>query len=244
MFHTYGIGLALAAYVAFRYGERRLRDKGLATDHFARFTIIMLVLGLLGARLAHIFTNWAHYAADPMAVFALWQGGLSSFGGIVLAAPVGYVLARRWWPDHPILEFTDALLPALVAGWALGRVLGPQFMVAGGGHVTHQWFGLRYAGQVGKRVPVPLIQSLEDGLLWLALVAIEHRSGGRARLGVVTGVACLVWGVVRALDEKLLLGQEGLSGSIGVQIAGLILAVIGVVVLVRVRRRSAVTVPD
>jgi len=42
----------------------------------------------------------------------------------------------------------------------------------------------------------------------------------------------IVWGLVRALDERLLLGQESHSGSIGVQIAGVVLAVAGVVTLI------------
>ena len=41
----------------------------------------------------------------------------------------------------------------------------------------------------------------------------------------------IVWGLVRALDERLLLGQDSHSGSIGVQIAGVALALGGVVVL-------------
>jgi len=44
---------------------------------------------------------------------------------------------------------------------------------------------------------------------------------------VITGVAMIVWGLVRSLDERLLLGQESHSGSIGVQIAGLVLALAG-----------------
>jgi uncharacterized membrane protein len=61
---------------------------------------------------------------------------------------------------------------------------------------------------------------------------MEHRRVNR-RVGVLTGVALIVWGVVRSLDERLLLGQESHSGSLGVQIAGLVLALSGVVLLVR-----------
>jgi prolipoprotein diacylglyceryltransferase len=107
-------------------------------------------------------------------------------------------------------------------------------MVAGGGHVTHQWFGLRYAGQVGKRVPVPIIQSLEDGVLWSGLIFLEHRQGARLRPGVVAGLGCLVWGVVRYVDESLLLGQGANVGSVVVQIAALVLAAIGAVLLVTI----------
>jgi MYXO-CTERM domain-containing protein len=166
----------------------------------------------------------------------VWQGGISSFGGLALAVPVGLYLQRRWWPDIRLAGFTDAILPALVAGWALGRVLGPQFMVNGGGHATTSWFGMYYSGQVGKRVPVPLIQGAEDATLWLVLLWIEAKWTSRT-VGSLSAVAMIIWGLVRSFDERWLLGQESHSGSIGVQLAGLALAMAGAVTLWRVRRR-------
>ncbi len=236
-FHTYGFGLAIAAYVAFLYAERRFRARHLSLEHFGWFTGWVIVASLVGARLAHVATNWSIYRHDPARIVALWQGGLASFGGIAFGLVVGLVLVRRWWPEVSLLSFSDALVPALIAGWALGRVLGPQFMFQGGGHLTHQWFGLHYAGQVGKRVPVPLIQGAEDGLLWLVLVGLDRRHPGR-RAGLTTGVAMAIWGVVRTLDEHFLLGQNSKSGSVGVQIAGLVLSAAGVVVLIRRRAQS------
>jgi phosphatidylglycerol:prolipoprotein diacylglycerol transferase len=231
LFHTYGFGLAIAACVAYAYARRRLVRAGLSVEPFARFTFWLLVSGLIGARLANIATNWSYYAGHPGRWIAVWQGGLASFGGIALALIVGLILQRRWWPDTQLTKFTDALVPALIAGWSLGRFLGPQFMVDGGGHLTSQWFGLHYAGQVGKRVPVPLIQGIEDALTWLFLLALE-RTRLKQAPGVITSVGMIIWGLVRALDERLLLGQESHSGSIGVQLAGLVLALAGVVTLV------------
>ena len=237
-FHTYGFGLAIAAYVAYWYAERRLEKRGVGATHFGAFAAIMLVLGVLGARLAHVFTNWSIYHDHLTQIFSVWQGGLSSFGGILLAAPVGYVLVKKWWPRARVLAFADALIPAMVAGWAIGRCLGPQFMVNGGGHLTHQWFGLSYAGQTGERVPVPLIQGLEDGSLWLLILAVERVRATRLRTGTATGLALIIWGLVRSLDERLLLGEQGHTGSVAVQIAGLALTAIGVVVVVFVAAKS------
>ena len=232
VFHTYGFGLAIAAYVCYLYARRRLAHADFDVAPFGKFAFSLIVAGLLGARLANVATNWSYYAGHPARWIAVWQGGLASFGGIALGLPVGLYLQRRWWPRSSLAAFTDALVPALIAGWALGRVLGPQFMVNGGGHLTHQWFGIHYAGQFGERVPVPLLQGAEDAILWLALLTIEHVRSHR-RVGVVTGTAMIVWGLVRALDERLLLGQESHSGSLGVQIAGLVLALAGAVLLVR-----------
>jgi phosphatidylglycerol:prolipoprotein diacylglycerol transferase len=235
-FHLYGLGLAIAAYVAFLYAERRLRRHGIDVGPFGRYTIALLISGLLGARLANIATNWSYYSGHPARWIAVWQGGLASFGGIALALPVGIWLQCRWWPTTRLAAFTDALIPALVAGWALGRVLGPQFMVNGGGHLTTSWFGMHYADQVGKRVPVPLIQGGEDALLWLALLRLEAKWTTRA-VGSLSGVAMVIWGLVRAFDERWLLGEQSHSGSIGVQLAGLTLSLAGFVTLWRAHRR-------
>jgi phosphatidylglycerol---prolipoprotein diacylglyceryl transferase len=239
-FHLYGLGLAVATYVAYLYARRRLAAAGVDLEPFARYVAWLLVGGLVGARAAHLATNWSTYSGHPGQWLAVWNGGLASFGGLAVALPLGVVLQRRWWPGVAPLAFTDALVPAVVAGWALGRVLGPQFMVGGGGHATHQWFGLRYHGQAGKRVPVPLIQGAEDGLLWALLVEGQRR-GWLSRPGATTAVAMVVWGVVRALDERLLLGQESHSGSLGVQAAGAALAALGVVLAWRVARRRGST---
>jgi hypothetical protein len=48
----------------------------------------------------------------------------------------------------------------------------------------------------------------------------------------------IIWGLVRAYDERWLLGEQSHSGSIGVQLAGLALSLAGVVTWRRVSRRS------
>ncbi len=91
------------------------------------------------------------------------------------AVPVGIILTRRRCPELPIATALDLAVPVLLACWAMGRLLGPQLMVAGGGHPTHQWFGMYYAGQRGPRLPVPVFQALEDFTVYLVLIAIERR---------------------------------------------------------------------
>jgi hypothetical protein len=118
-------------------------------------------------------------------------------------------------------------------------------MVAGGGHPTHQWFGMYYAGQAGRRIPVPLIQATEDFCVYLVLILIERRlnrwADGSARSGyppgLVLGTAMILWGIERSLDEHLWLGEDGHLGSLLVQIAGVALVLGGAVILLRTRRR-------
>jgi hypothetical protein len=121
-------------------------------------------------------------------------------------------------------------------------------MVAGGGHRTNQWFGMYYADQAGKRLPVPIFQAMEDfaifGILllverWLrasapAPAAGEGSEPARALLppaGIVIGVGMVLWGIERFLDEHLWLGEDGHLGSLLVQWAGIALAIAGIVLV-------------
>src|SRR3984885_10020954 len=243
--HTYGIGLALTFWFGLRYTERRLRNAGYAWQWVTGMFLWVIVSAIVGARALHVLSNLSYYSNHPGQVFAIWQGGLSSFGGLLFAVPVAIVSQRRRCPNLPTLRFADLMAPVLMASWGIGRLLGPQLMVAGGGHPTNQWFGMYYAGQVGKRLPVPIFQALEDFAGFLFLLAIERlldlwpsvsrRSGYPP--GFVIGTGMILWGIERSLDEHLWLGEDGRLGSDLVQLAGILLVAAGIVILVHTRGR-------
>jgi phosphatidylglycerol:prolipoprotein diacylglycerol transferase len=243
--HTYGLGLAIAFYVAWRYLVARARARGYGTDWLVTLGIWVVVSALLGARLFHVLTNWSSYSSDPLQILEVWHGGLASYGGLLFAVPTALWVAHRSCPKVGVLEALDIAVAPLALGWCVGRLLGPQLMVAGGGHVTHQWFGMYYADQVGKRIPVPIIQSLEDGTLLLVLLLVERRlnriakehPGALPPTGALTAIAMVIWGIARTLDEWLWLGGGTNLGSLLVQVAGIALAVGGVIVGIRVWRK-------
>jgi phosphatidylglycerol---prolipoprotein diacylglyceryl transferase len=172
--HTYGIGLALTFWFGLRYTERRLRNAGYAWQWVTGMFLWVIVAAIVGARALHVLSNLSYYSAHPAQVVAIWQGGLSSFGGLIFAVPVAIVSQRRRCPALSSLRFADLMAPVLMACWGIGRLLGPQLMVAGGGHQTNQWFGMYYAGQVGKRLPVPIFQSMEDFTIFGVLLLVER----------------------------------------------------------------------
>ena len=243
--HTYGIGLALTFWFGYTYFERRLKKHGYPVEWLLPVFLWIILAAIVGARAMHVLTNLGSYSHDPGEILAVWHGGLSSFGGILAAVPTAIVLTRRRCPELPLGRGLDLALPVLMACWAMGRLLGPQLMVAGGGHPTRQWFGMYYADQVGKRLPVPIFQALEDFAVFVILIVIERRldrwPDGTRRIGypsgVVIGTGMILWGIERSLDEHLWLGEDGRLGSALVQLAGLLLVVAGAVILIRARTR-------
>ncbi len=251
--HTYGLGLAVTFWFAYRYFERRLRARGYPTNWVLALFVWVTIAAVVGARLMHVLANLSYYRADPAQVLAVWHGGLSSWGGLLLAVPTGVLVARRRCPQLRFGAAMDVVAPVLASAWAMGRLLGPQLMYAGGGHPTHQWFGMYYAGEVGKRLPVPIFQAAEDFAIFCALIVVERRigrlvadraasasasaSGMAAPAGTVIGTGMVLWGIERVLDEKLWLAYPGQLGDVLVEAAGLALAVAGVVVLLVSRHR-------
>jgi Zn-dependent protease len=249
--HTYGIGLALTFWFGLRYTERRLRTRGYPWQWVTGMFVWVIVAAIIGARAMHVLSHLSYYTAHPDQILSIWQGGLSSFGGLIAAVPVAIISSRRRCPELGSLRFADLMAPVLMACWGMGRLLGPQLMVNGGGHPTNQWFGMYYAGSHPnqKVLPVPIFQAMEDFAIFGVLLLVERWLRNRAPAvasdgsvvtpataplppaGIVLGVGMVLWGIERFLDEHLWLGEDGHLGSLLVQIAGISLAVVGMVLL-------------
>jgi phosphatidylglycerol:prolipoprotein diacylglycerol transferase len=226
--HTYGIGLALTFLFALWYFDRRLRSHGYPTAWLNQAFLWIVAAAIVGARVVHVVANIGFYAHNPGQIVAVWHGGLSSFGGLLFAVPTGMWLTHRRCPQLRLVEALDLVAPVLVAAWALGRLLGPQLMVAGGGHPTTSFIGLEYAGQTGKRLPVPLFQAAECFAIYLISLRVERavtKAGGPR--GAVLAAATGLWGLSRFTDEYFWLSYPGHAGALAVEGAGLALFVGG-----------------
>ena len=123
--HTYGIGLAITFWFAFRYFERRLRDRGYPSQWLAGAFVWIIVAAIVGARAVHVLANLSYYTSDPGQVFAIWNGGLSSFGGLIGGVPTGLILAKKRCPTLPTIKALDIVAPVLMAAWGVGRLARP-----------------------------------------------------------------------------------------------------------------------
>jgi prolipoprotein diacylglyceryltransferase len=224
--HTYGIGLAIAFWFGYRYLAFRLRRRGYPDAWLSTTFVWIVISAIAGARIVHVIANLSYYEAHPTQVFQIWNGGLASFGGLALAVPVGLISAHRRCPSLRPIDGLDLVAPPLVAAWSVGRFLGPQFMVAGGGKPTNQWFGMYYADQVGKRIPVPLIQGVECLAIFLVVIFFERYLDERwVTRGLIATLSMALWGLSRFFDEYLWLTYD--TGTDAVEIASLCMFTFG-----------------
>jgi phosphatidylglycerol:prolipoprotein diacylglycerol transferase len=79
-----------------------------------------LVAGVIGARVFFVVHHLDQLENPWASMFAVWQGGLEFYGGVILTIPVIVLYSRRH--KLPIRQCIDILTIALMLGLAFGRI--------------------------------------------------------------------------------------------------------------------------
>lgn len=88
-------------------------------DRISEITVWAAVGGIFGAKIFDLFDNWESFLRDPIGSLTS-GGGLAFFGGLVLGFIA--VVAYLWRNKIPFWPTSDAVAPALTAGYGVGRI--------------------------------------------------------------------------------------------------------------------------
>jgi prolipoprotein diacylglyceryl transferase len=239
--HLYGILIATGAYLALRMATTRYERLGGDPDVAERTALWILGAGFLGARIGYVLPRLTSggpggegFLADPLAILAIWQGGLALFGGLFAGTLVGVVLMRRWKGDIP--AFADAVAPAVPLAQAIGR-WGNYFNQELYGRPTDvPWAlevepGFRRPGfeDVATFHPTFLYESLANVVLVIVLLRVDKLQ--RLRRGSLLWLYAIGYGVIRAATEWLRVDTAeryvGLSRNNWIAIAVVLVGIAG-----------------
>jgi phosphatidylglycerol---prolipoprotein diacylglyceryl transferase len=118
--HAYGITLLVAiAACIWLTGIRWVRMGG-DWDLVLRTAVWGVAAGIVGARAYHDITSWNEVPHHWWGPFAVWQGGLGVWGGILLGALVGCWIVRRSGASARLM--LDAAAPGLLLAQGIGRI--------------------------------------------------------------------------------------------------------------------------
>ena len=82
-------------------------------------TTIVMVTGVLGARIFHILEHLDTFMAAPASMI-FSRAGFSVFGGLILGTIAGVLFIRRWHLSASAM--LDAVAPAMMLGYGIGRI--------------------------------------------------------------------------------------------------------------------------
>ena len=223
----YGIILMLGAiagsYLAAREARRRGQDSELIWD----MLIYLIIGGVIGARLWHIFspppTSLAQgittmfYLTHPLSAIAIWNGGLGIPGAVIGGALVMYWYTRKHCLHF--MQWLDIGAPGVALGQAIGRwgnffnqeLYGAPTKLPWAIYIDPQHRMLGFADQATYH-PLFLYESLWDLGNMILLLWLGRRFAGWLKQGDLVLIYALVYAVGRfgldflRLDASRVLG--------------------------------------
>jgi phosphatidylglycerol:prolipoprotein diacylglycerol transferase len=163
--------------------------------------IIWITLGIiLGGRVGYVlFYNLPQFAAHPIQILELWNGGMSFHGGVLgcVVATVLFALRR----GLPMLSLGDLATAVCPIGLFLGRIANFINGELWGRPTDVPWAIIFPNGGPIPRHPSQLYEAALEGLVLLILLGLLVRLGALKRPGFVTGAFFLGYGIARTFCE-------------------------------------------
>lgn len=127
--YWYGLMITIGTLVGAFVADREARRRGHNPDHVWNALIVVMIFGLIGARLYHVVSSPAEgttslqtYLEDPVSIVAFWRGGLRGLGifGAIVGGIFGLWLYVKWQKLY-FPEWADICVVGLPLGQAIGR---------------------------------------------------------------------------------------------------------------------------
>ena len=228
----YAVLILTGALIAYALSLRTLKKWGYDSEILENFFVPMLLIAIVGARLYYVIFEWEQYAADPIRIFRIWEGGLAIHGGLIAGVAFGLWYFHRMKVDG--LRVMDAIFPNILIAQALGRWGNFMNQEAFGRVVSESYYNgwpsfikdqMYIGGQY--REPTFLYESLAN-LLGFALITFVYRKHGRRKRGDLAWAYCAWYGAVRFVIESMR-SDALMAGSLRVaQLVSLLLVIIGI----------------
>lgn len=117
---SYGLLLAIGSAVGIWRAALVSHRAGLRPEQVLDAGMLMVFSGLIGARLTFVLLHYPDYAGNPLSVLAIWDGGLTFFGGLATGALAAYLWSRRNRVNVP--AFADVIAPSLALSYGIARI--------------------------------------------------------------------------------------------------------------------------
>lgn len=245
-------GLLIAVWVAKKTNQN--------PDIYSELLIYALIGAIIGARLYYVIFSWDQYKDNLMDVFAIREGGLAIYGGIIGAAIVCVVFSKVKKLNVWLLMDTGVV--GLILGQAIGR-WGNFFNLEAFGGYTENIFAMAIKVSEAKYIPDSVYEKvltindtayiqvhptfLYESLWCLAVLAFLLVYFNRKRFdGEVFYLYLIGYGLGRFWIEglrtdQLLLGDSNIPVS---QVLSAILIVIATIGIIYGRRKTKKGVSD
>jgi phosphatidylglycerol:prolipoprotein diacylglycerol transferase len=190
---VWGFFVALGMGLGLWLLKKQAEEKKISSEELFDIAFWVLIFGVIGSRLGHIlFYDIDYFLANPVDIIKIWQGGMSSFGGMFgAAAGFLFMIKKKKKSRETLLAYADLFGWASLYGWIVGRI---------GCLMIHDHLGkpcdcfLSIQTPDGPRLEMSLLEIL--GLLPLASYFFLTRKRTR-KAGETLAIIAMYYGILR-----------------------------------------------
>ncbi|MFN0150682.1 MAG: prolipoprotein diacylglyceryl transferase [bacterium] len=197
--HSYGLMMAISFGIGIWLAIRLGAARGLSAEQITDLALVILVASIVGARILFVVPHWDDFRDDPLSVFWVWEGGLTFFGGVILAVVAAAVFVKKagldWW------RVADSTAPPLALGIGIARI-GCFLNGCCHGHPATGLFCVTFPPDAASTrlfgaTPVLATQLIESvfGFALFGVLVLVNRS--RPRDGTLILIAAMGYGAFR-----------------------------------------------
>ena len=117
--YWYGIFIGLGVILGVLLALHEAKRTGQNPDTYLDFIIYAMIIAIIGARLYYVIFSWDFYSQHPEKIFAIREGGLAIYGGIIGGVLTAIVYSRVKKKNFWVMA--DTMAPSLILGQMLGR---------------------------------------------------------------------------------------------------------------------------
>src|SRR3989344_2621448 len=164
----YGLLYALAFLIGYYILKKLAKRFNIKEEDIDDYLPYIIIADIVGARLFEVlFYSPGYYLANPLKIFAVWEGGLASHGAII-----AIILTTIWFCKKrkiSFYNFVDAVSIPVALGAAfirIGNFMNSELI----GRVTNLPWAVQFAGYEGLRHPVQIYQAIGHIIIFVVLL--------------------------------------------------------------------------
>ncbi len=256
--YFYGIIVMLGVLAAVWNSIKESERRGLDSEYVWDMVPWLLILGIVGARLWHVFTpsqsmgvGPEYYFSNPLQILNTRRGGMGIPGGVIGGLIGLLIYCRR--KELNILTWADIIVPGLALAQAIGRwgnffnqeLYGPPTNLPWGITIdeAHRLPGYE---EFSTFHPMFLYESIWNLFNFFLLMVIGRKFEDKLVPGDLLYIYLIVYPVGRALLEFIRL-DASLVGSININqiiMAGVAVFAAGMLIFNHRRKKKTEEVPE
>jgi len=230
----YAVLILVGAFSAYLISLRNIKKMGYPGELVDDFFFGALLSGVVGSRIWYVlFFDLNYFIANPLQIFATWQGGLAIQGGLV----AGVIFAVWFTHRHKLnfFRFADAIVPNILIAQAIGRWGNFLNQEAYGSIVNESYY--KYFPSFIKntmyiesayRVPTFLYESVLN-VLGFFLIVIALKRFSKPKRGDLAYAYLMWYGITRFWVEGMRTDSLMFMGLRMAQVTSVVFVLIGMV---------------